>query len=412
MESVELEENKVGESMGLYRKQSGLIFDDTFAELNARWQLSPSSAVYLDVQYPNSPTPVDVTPATPTPSDPTPQEPTPATPTPVTPAMPTPVVSQLVLAHSDQDTMVLFDLPQNEHELLLQVTADYVPTKAGDEGGIIIWKDGYFKLEFLESLDTTTREYSQWRAHKIGTRWEFSADRGSGYELFDSAFLDATKAGVILKNPYEDGYEPLRLDRVILCRGTKVSVGNLGPGYTVYLCDENGYEVRSLVVPPEHSGVEFELPTIPFTGMIRVFDVGNVFLSSIGPTVMYGGDIFLLGTDLEVWWNGKELSVDGSTYLGTMYDNQILVQMEVRNPTTATYAKDIKVSVLQYLNEFGYEWVDVAPDVGGVPGEFADQINIGDLAPQEVKYIWVKVTRLEPRFQLDPADFVLDITHL
>ncbi|WP_241254544.1 cell adhesion protein [Brevibacillus sp. SYP-B805] len=294
----------------------------------------------------------------------------------------------------------------------MQVTADYIPAKAGDEGGIIVWKDGYFKLEFLESLDTTTKEYSQWRAHKIGSRWEFSADRGSGYELFDAAFLDATKAGIILKNPYEDGYEPLRLDRVILCRGKKVSVGNLGPGYTVYLCDENGYEVKSLVVPPEHSGVEFELPTIPFTGMIRVFGVGNAFLSSIGPTVMYGGDVFVLGTDLEVWWNGKELRIDSSTYLGTMYDNQILVQMEVRNPTTATYAQDIKVSVMQYLNEFGYEWVDVAPDVGGLPGEFADTINIGDLAPQEGKYIWVKVTRLEPIFQLDPADFILDITHL
>ncbi|MFC7561300.1 hypothetical protein ACFQY3_23745 [Paenibacillus farraposensis] len=162
LEHLELEEDKVGDRnlMGIYKKWSGLIFDDTFqsGEIHSRYQISPTTACTLNTG-----------------------------------------LQQLIMSHTEQETMLLFDAPKDEPTLLLEVTADYVPIAYGDEGGIVIWQDGYHRLEFLESRDTTTREYSRWRAEKKGNQWTFYANRGLGWELFDSADLVAEKIGILLK---------------------------------------------------------------------------------------------------------------------------------------------------------------------------------------------------------------------
>lgn len=374
MEHLELEEDKVGEKMGIYRKSSGLLFDDKFdsGNIHSRYTLSPSNACVLDT-----------------------------------------TLGQLVMSHTDGDTSVLFDVPSNEQTLMLEVTADYVPAEQMDEGGILIWQDGYRKLEFLESRDTTTQEYSRWRALKKGNRWTFYADRGNGWELFDSAVLVAEKMGVILKNPDSNGFVPLKIDRIVLCRGSKITVGNLPSGYSVYLCDTSGNSVASATVEPNWTGVEIELPTIPYYGIIRVYDEQGTLLSSLGAFDIYGGDVFLFGTELKVFWKGKELNVDKDTYLGTMYDDQILVQMELFNPSPQKPANTITLGILQYLDYYGYTWVDLCHDDGAdnPVGDFAKLIDMGRLEPLESRKFWMKVQRLEEHFDIKPMHFILDINH-
>jgi hypothetical protein len=374
VEHLELEEDKVGEKMGIYRKSSGLLFDDKFdsGNIHSRYTLSPSNACVLDT-----------------------------------------TLGQLVMSHTDGDTSVLFDVPSNEQTLMLEVTADYVPAEQMDEGGILIWQDGYRKLEFLESRDTTTQEYSRWRALKKGNRWTFYADRGNGWELFDSAVLVAEKMGVILKNPDSNGFVPLKIDRIVLCRGSKITVGNLPSGYSVYLCDPSGNSVASATVEPNWTGVEIELPTIPYYGIIRVYDEQGTLLSSLGAFDIYGGDVFLFGTELKVFWKGKELNVDKDTYLGTMYDDQILVQMELFNPSPQKPANTITLGILQYLDYYGYTWVDLCHDDGAdnPAGDFAKLIDMGRLEPLESRKFWMKVQRLEEHFDIKPMHFILDINH-
>lgn len=99
LEHLELEEDKVGDRypMGIYKKWSGLIFDDAFnlGEIHSRFQLSPAKSCILDTN-----------------------------------------LHQLIMCHTELETMLLVDIPDEEPALMLEVTADYVPKVLGDEGGL------------------------------------------------------------------------------------------------------------------------------------------------------------------------------------------------------------------------------------------------------------------------------------
>lgn len=360
--------------MGLYKKSSGLIFDDRFDQgmIHSRYELSPTSVPFLDSS-----------------------------------------LKQLVLPHTESETMVIFDISEMEQSLAFEVLADYIPTEQGDEGGIVVWQDGYHLLEFLESYHSTSREYCKWRAITKGNKWTFYADRGSGWELIDGANLDARKLGIILKNPQRPGYDTLNVDRLILCRSTKISVGNLPEGYMVYLCNEKGDSISSAVVQPHWTGVELELPTLPYHGILKVYDQKGELLSTLGSLDIYGGDVYLYGTDLRVIWKGAELSLTQETYLGTMYDNTIEVQMELYNPSVNKVAQHISMGILKYLEKFGYEWADICHDNGmdQPVGDYAQRLEMGDLEPLGDKKFWMRVERKSELLSIEPIHFILDITH-
>jgi hypothetical protein len=361
--------------LGIYKKWSGLLFDDKFdgGGIDSRYGLSPADSCNLDTTS-----------------------------------------NQLIMSHTDLETMVTFEVPVGEPTLMFEVTADYVPTELGDEGGIVIWQDGYHRLEFLESRDTTIQEYSKWRAYKKGNKWTFYANRGKGWELFDSANIEAFRMGVVLKNQLEVGFNDLNLDRYVLCKDSKVTIGNLPEGYSAYLCDANGYTVSSATVQPLWTGVEFELPTLPFNGILRVYDDRGILLSSLGSFDIYGGDTYLYGTDLRVLWKGVELSLTEETYLGALYNNVIQVQMELQNPSSNKSADAISMGILKYLESFGYEWADICHDDGTDKpvGDYSQRLDMGDLAPLESKKFWMKVERKSEYFGIKPIHFILDITHL
>lgn len=369
--------------MSIHRIQSGLIFDDGFDTLDTRWVVSPSdSYVYDDLG------------------------------------------KQIRLDHNptDRSTNALFSIPQEEDELLLQVHADYTPTHLGDEGGIVIWKNALEKVEFLESEDSTQAgEYSVWRAIKRQNLWTFFAERGNAWELFDSTIcIDPTMAGVVLKGVPRDGYVPLAIDRVILCRGSHISVGNINSKYKVELLNENLEVVNTQVVPDGFSGIDVELPTIPFRGKLRIYDLKDGEYEMIDEQVefadMYGGDLFLRGTDLKVIWKGKELSEVTPTHLGAMKNDEIEQKMTVLNDTTGNVAENVTISVAIYSEQFGWEWCDLALDQGGVPGEYADTIiPVGTLFAGDSRDFWVKITKqplVDPekiKQAMRPTHFFLEI---
>ncbi len=359
--------------MGIYRKTSGLIFEDKFdsGSIDSRYTLSPANAPVLDSGH-----------------------------------------DQLILPHTETETIVALDMP-TETAFVFEVKADYVPTDTGDEGGILIWQDGYRRLEFLESKDSTSREYSKWRAERKGNRWTFFADRGSGWEMSDSATLAGDRMGVILKNPDNIGYQQMKLDHFTICSSSEITISNLPTGYSVYLCDPDGNSVASASVQPTWTGVTLEMPTLPYYGMLRVYDEWGVLLNELGAFNIYGGDAYVYGTDLRVIWKNAELSLTNETYLGTMYDNAITVQMRLFNPSENKEAQDISMGILQYLAEFGYQWADVCHDDGNDQpvGDFGTRINMGNLPPLGEAKFWLKVERKVAYEGIKPIHFLLDVTH-
>ena len=355
--------------MSLYRKHLGLIFDDDFMTDTGKWTSSPSNACVLNE-----------------------------------------AAGLLRMHHSDVGTVALIDLPKTESNLAFQVSANYLPTAEGDEGGIVVWQDAVNKLEFVESLDTRTDEYLVWRAVKSGNYWKFYAKRNDAWEFFDSAPLNASMIGITLKGASQDKFVNLDVDRTILCKGLNVQVGNLKQGWRVELVSEYDEVIESRTAPQHFSGVDISLPSLPFFGKILVYDDTNTKLEETESMDLYGGDAFLYGTDMELLWDGVELSRFNETYLGSLYDNQILKKLVVRNPSEHT-ALDVRVTVEQYQSRFGYEWVDVALDTGDNPGEFGDVVSLGDIVSQGSAPFWVRFLKSGDRFTLKPAKFILDVSH-
>lgn len=370
--------------MSIYRVQSGLIFDDNFETFDSRWVVSPSDSCYFNE------------------SDKT-----------------------LTLNHNntDRSTNALFPIPQDEDELLIQVHSDYTPKYLGDEGGIVIWKNALEKVEFLESEDTSQiGEYNKWRAVKRQNLWTFFAEKGNAWELFDSTVcVNPTMAGVVLKGVPRTGYVPLIVDRVVLCRGTSISVGNLSSHSKVELVDVDGSVVKQQDVPDGFSGIEIELPSIPFRGKLKVYEAADNDNHSLVDEQdklvdMYGGDVFLKGTDLKVIWKGKELNEVSPTNLGSMKDDEIEQQMTVLNDSTENIAENVEISIAVYDEEFGWEWCSLAEDDGGVPGQYENnKIVLGTLSAGESKNFWVKVSK-QPlpndngfKQRMRPTHFFLEI---
>lgn len=372
--------------MSIHRIQSGLIFDDSFETFDtSRWVMSHSNAYAYSEEE-----------------------------------------KSLSLFHNqtDRSTNALFSLPQEEDDLLLQIKADFTPTKLGDEGGLVVWKNALEKVEFLESEDTTQiGEYSVWRVIKRQNLWTFFAERNQSWELFDSTIMiDPTMAGAVLKGTPKTGYVPLALERVILCKGAHISVGNINSGYKVELIDfTTNTAVREQIVPEGYSGIDIELPTIPFRGRLKIYDTdgagGHILIDDQKEYAdMYGGDIFLRGTDLKVLWDGVEISEVTPTHLGAMKHDEIELKMTVLNDTTGNVAENVTISIAAYDEEFGWEWCDLAEDSSGTPGTYQDLvIPMGTLRAGDSKDFWVKITRatnVDPtvlKKQMRPTYFFLEI---
>lgn len=351
--------------MSLFKKEEGLIFDDNFTEATSRWVLSPQSHCFFKDGC-------------------------------------------LRLAHSEVETVAMFELPLRD-SLLIEVSADYIPESEGDEGGLLVWKSSTNRLDFLESMHTTTGEYAVWRAKKKGNQWYFYARKNGVWEFFDSATLDAKWAGVVLNN-FSADYKDMLVNRVVVCESDSVTISNIDDTFSIELYDSGGVMLSQFGVEPDGGGVEIMLPEIPFTGSIKLYKDGN--LEDIVESItMYGGDVFVYGYDLDIYWDGTQLSDVNTNYLGKLMFNELTEKMVLVNNSPFT-TENISISLRQYKEDVGWEYVDIALDEAGSPGLFSDSILIGTLNPGENREFWVKITKTDfDYFCIKPAHFYVDVYH-
>ncbi|BAU28174.1 hypothetical protein DFP93_101251 [Aneurinibacillus soli] len=346
----------------LYKYRSGLIFDDTFQAMKNDWIYSVPSAVRLHTDL-------------------------------------------VRLSHSRSGTMMLLNLPHNESELVLEVEASYGPVDSGDMGGLIIWKSPDECLEFLESVDTSHGDYSRWRAVKYGLQWDFYARINQDWEYFDTGELDANKIGVTLQG--ESGV-PLDITRVTVCRGEYVGVGNLMADSIVTLKDKNGAVVETHVVPDGYSGVNIRLPLAVFEGEIKVIEEGETQTIA---TTFYGGDMYLYATTpLKIYRDGVELNrIDFSDW-GYFRNRDVEMKLQLVN-SSDNNLHNIKVKASQHESDVAYQWIILAEDMNGLPGEYRGDVAFSQISGDETKDFWLRIERARDYFGFNPLQFKLDITH-
>ncbi|HDR7363255.1 hypothetical protein [Bacillus toyonensis] len=350
--------------VSLYEKESGKIFVDDFDSINPKWIMSPSNAFNNAIKK-----------------------------------------GFLRMNHSaDKDVMLLIDKPQGN--FVIQVIADYAPTKEGDEGGLLLYQNEKNKVEFLESYAANGSQINkEWMAICKEDQWDFYTKTDTFFDYADNDSLAAKRIGVVLKRGTAEGFVPLDINKIIMTTSNMLRLRQLYENYKVVLKDTADNILSTNIVAAAHTGIDILLPSLEFEGIIEIYDEENELIAKKQAT-FYGGDMYCMGSSLQIKMNSEELNTTDPTNLGYMVNNERIVKMTIVNDNIGT-ATNIKLSIQQYMEKVGYTWALISLD----GTSYLNEIQIDSVAAQSTRDFWVKVVKDTNFLAFEPIYFNIHLKH-
>ncbi|WP_257131001.1 hypothetical protein [Bacillus toyonensis] len=350
--------------VSLYEKESGKIFVDDFDIINPKWLMSPSNAFNNAVKK-----------------------------------------GFLRMNHSaDKDVMLLIDKPQDN--LAIQVIADYAPTKEGDEGGLLIYQNEKNKFEFLESYAAnSSQNNTEWLAICKEDQWDFYTKTDTFFDYANNDSLSAERIGVVLKRGTAEGFVPLDINKIIMTTSNMLRLRQLYENYKIVLKDTADNTLSTNIVATAHTGIDILLPSLEFEGIVEIYDEENELLAKKQAT-FYGGDMYCMGSSLQIKMNSEELNTTDPTNLGYMVNNERIVKMTIVNDNIGA-ATNIKLSIQQYMEKTGYTWALISLD----GTNYLNEIQVDLVAAQSTRDFWVKVVKDTNSLAFEPIYFNVHLKH-
>ncbi|HDR5271621.1 hypothetical protein [Bacillus thuringiensis] len=350
--------------VSLYEKESGNIFVDDFDSVNPKWLMSPSSAFNNAIKK-----------------------------------------GFLRMNHSaDKDVMLLIEKPQSN--FAIQVIAEYAPTKEGDEGGLLIYQNEKNKVEFLESYSANgSQSNKEWMAICKEDQWDFYTKTDTFFDYADNDSLAAKRIGVVLKRGTAGGFVPLDINKIIMTTSNMLRLRQLYENYKVVLKDTADNILSTNIVDAAHTGIDILLPSLEFEGIIEIYDEENELIAKKQAT-FYGGDMYCMGSSLQIKMNSAELNTTDPTNLGYMVNNERIVKMTIVNDNIGA-ATNIKLSIQQYMEKVGYTWALISLD----GTSYLNEIQIDSVAAQSTRDFWVKVVKDTNFLAFEPIYFNIHLKH-
>ncbi|EJQ71658.1 hypothetical protein IG7_01976 [Bacillus cereus HuA2-4] len=350
--------------VSLYEKESGKIFVDDFDSVNPKWLMSPSNAFNNAIKK-----------------------------------------GFLRMNHSaDKDVILLIDKPQSN--FAIQIIADYAPTKEGDEGGLLIYQNEKNKVEFLESYSSNSSQSNkEWMAICKEDQWDFYTKTDTFFDYADNDSLAAKRIGVVLKRGTAEGFVPLDINKIIMTTSNMLRLRQLYENYKVVLKDTADNILSTNIVAAAHTGIDILLPSLEFEGIIEIYDEENELLAKKQAT-FYGGDMYCMGSSLQIKMNSAELNTTDPTNLGYMVNNERIVKMTIINDNIGA-ATNIKLSIQQYMEKVGYTWALISLD----GTNYLNEIQIDSVAAQSTRDFWVKVMKDTNFLAFEPVYFNIHLKH-
>lgn len=316
----------------------------------------------------------------------------------------------LQLQHDNiDDVRVLVDLIG---PCAIEITADYTPAEMNDTGGLILFSDADRTAEFLESVDNSqTQNVLRWRVKSgNGKDWDFFADSGNGFSFIDSVLeFTPKKAGVVLSKGNGPGFVPLNLKRITIAASDTLIVGNISDGQIVEVLDDTNAVIASTIA---YNGLaSVVLPRLLITGKLRVKSGTTVIEEVSGQ--FSGGDRYDSGSTLKIikdTTTKEELSVTDLSDLGLMMNGVLEKKFYLYNPS-GTSAFNPSVAISAYNVAFGYQWADVAKDVSGTPGVYADLISLPTITAGSMAAFWIRVVQGNDYSGFEPLKFAIELQH-
>ncbi|OUB26106.1 hypothetical protein BK708_14655 [Bacillus thuringiensis serovar yunnanensis] len=350
--------------VSLYEKESGKIFVDDFDSINPNWLMSPSNAFNNAVKK-----------------------------------------GFLRMNHStDKDVMLLIDKPHSN--FAIQVIADYAPTKEGDEGGLLIYQNEKNKVEFLESYSSNSSQSNkEWMAICKENQWDFYTKTDTFFDYADNDSLAVKRIGVVLKRGTAEGFVPLDINKIIMTTSNMLRLRQLYENYKVVLKDTADNILSTNIVAAAHTGIDILLPSLEFEGIIEIYNEENELIAKKQAT-FYGGDMYCMGSSLQIKMNSEELNTTDPTNLGYMVNNERIVKMTIVNDNIGAVT-NIKLSIQQYMEKVGYTWALISLD----GTSYSNEIQIDSVAAQSTRDFWVKVVKDTNFLAFEPIYFNIHLKH-
>ncbi|WMT39278.1 hypothetical protein RE628_17655 [Paenibacillus sp. D2_2] len=357
--------------MGVTRlKESGRIYEDDFnnPSLDPKWEVLPDDSTRYEVSGGN-----------------------------------------LVLKHG-APTLYMFLKPLTaEKAFVMDVKNSYNPDTEGCYGGIVVFIDEHNYMEIEEFLDTSlptpllktypwirlVRDYNYYSAY-----W---SDDGAVWNLIGSVELSGTpKIGLYLRG---DGDHPMVVEYIRINKGTNVTVDNLTKGTIVDLIDSNGMVIESRVCKNQETLVSFNLDKYPypFLGNFGVGLTDGNRYQAMDTMKVYKGDHLYFEVTPDLYY--KESNPDTGSYFDVLLmpnTDRFLgyltaggaaiqeVQMFAKNPMMMGDFKNVTFALTA-----GTDKVQLAPDVGGVPGVYSYSITAFKIEPGQSYKFWLRMAREE-----------------
>ena len=127
---------------------------------------------------------------------------------------------------------------------------------------------------------------------------------------------------------------------------------------------------------------------------ILVLDKDGTAIADTGIIEITGGDIFWYSyINLDVYYNGKLLSTNVDNMLGNLYNGKLEIQLLAHNPEKYIPLTSATVVIEPEPGYYGYDWVQVSPDVNGNPGVWGKEAVLGAIDADGYGLFWIRVVK-------------------
>jgi hypothetical protein len=297
----------------------------------------------------------------------------------------------LRLMHGSPNLYLLRDEPGSKY--LMDLKLDYTPDSETDQGGLVAYRSNEQMIELVSYYDAG--QLGPWvgmRLYRNGTTYQaYASADGDTWIYIGSQQISLTdRIGLTLHSAVDTTL--MDVDTWQVASDRYVHVGNLLDGMYVELADSLGDVVvtATCTTPADRIVIDMIERPIPFEGTLRLYGASSLLLHETELGDIWPGDIFWYDVNMQLWMNGELVSPDSTTYLGTMQDGYIEVPLMLVNVDPDTVI-NVLVAMQQFQTYRGWDWVQVAPDILGVPGDYVDNVPITSLVSGGTFPFWMRV---------------------
>ncbi|MCX7610396.1 MAG: hypothetical protein N2043_02260 [Ignavibacterium sp.] len=298
---------------------------------------------------------------------------------------------------TEEPTRILFNIPNID--FVIEIRNEYYPMNEQNIGGLTAFQEIRNKIELLEYFDGSQGQsinYTHMRLKKHGQMYEGYGSKDGGFVwtlIGAKTSKEMEKIGFVLYGEPNENNEPFDIDYLSIYESTDVYVKNLEPNSIVTLLDEFGNVVDKKVCGEKTDYVRLDASKrkIPFNGRIVYVDPTKTKMLETELMEIWGGDVFYNGLCLDFYVKDQKVDIF-DFYLGNMDNGVIELPVEVENPCEEP-VRDIYIRVEPYKWYFGHQWVEIAQDDYGVPGDYKKEIYLGHIYPGERHYFWLRIKR-------------------